>query len=235
MSDQQAYTFPVQFDDVHYIASLYTADKKKVNNLLEGTGLKAGLHFFGKPVVALGLIQYKVSDLGAYNEIILAIPVIRNNEKTGLKNWFSSTAKADVTVNVTAALGQDQVDPKTLLNLSIEYATGASEVPENIKPKLLQIAQILKDDPRGIAINGHTDNTGAATKLMEDVDTSEREQMSQSAARLQKFITQLENALIRIKNGTYGVCIDTGKLIPKERLRAVPHTQQTIEAKLRRV
>jgi len=80
-----------------------------------------------------------------------------------------------------------------------------------------------------------TDNTGAATKLMEDVDTSEREQMSQSAARLQKFTTQLENALIRIKNGTYGVCIDTGKLIPKERLRAVPHTQQTIEAKLRRV
>lgn len=80
-----------------------------------------------------------------------------------------------------------------------------------------------------------TDNTGAATKLMEDVDTNEREQMSQSAARLQKFITQLENALIRIKNGTYGVCIDTGKLIPKERLRAVPHTQQTIEAKLRRV
>jgi DnaK suppressor protein len=80
-----------------------------------------------------------------------------------------------------------------------------------------------------------TDNTGAATKFMEDVDTSEREQMSQSAGRLQKFITQLENANIRIKNGTYGICIDTGKLIPKERLRAVPHTQQTIEAKLRRV
>ncbi len=79
-----------------------------------------------------------------------------------------------------------------------------------------------------------TDKTGAATKLMEDVDTNEREQMSLSAARLQKFITQLENALNRIKNGNYGVCVDTGKLIPKERLRAVPHTQQTIEAKLRR-
>jgi DnaK suppressor protein len=79
-----------------------------------------------------------------------------------------------------------------------------------------------------------TDNTGAATKLMEDVDISEREQMSQAAGRLQKFIVQLENALLRIKNGNYGVCIDTGKLIPKERLRAVPHTQQTIEAKLRR-
>ncbi|MEY5044934.1 MAG: hypothetical protein RL713_159 [Bacteroidota bacterium] len=88
MSEQQAYTFPVQFDDVHYIASLYTADKKKINSLLEGTGLKAGLHFFGKPVVALGLIQYKVSDLGSYNEIILAIPVIQASEKIGLKNWF---------------------------------------------------------------------------------------------------------------------------------------------------
>jgi OOP family OmpA-OmpF porin len=87
---------------------------------------------------------------------------IKDQLLTGLKNWFSSNAKADVTVNVNAALGQDQVDPKTLLNLSIEYATGASEVPDNIKPQLLQIAQILKDDPRGIAINGHTDNTGAA-------------------------------------------------------------------------
>ena len=87
---------------------------------------------------------------------------IKDQLLTGLKNWFSSNAKSDVTVNVNAALGQDQVDPKTLLNLSIEYATGASEVPDNIKPQLLQIAQILKDDPRGIAINGHTDNTGAA-------------------------------------------------------------------------
>lgn len=80
-----------------------------------------------------------------------------------------------------------------------------------------------------------TDETSGNSKLLEDgADTSEREMLSQSAARLQKFAIQLENALIRIKNGTYGICIDTGKLIPKERLRAVPHTQQTIEAKLRR-
>jgi RNA polymerase-binding transcription factor DksA len=80
-----------------------------------------------------------------------------------------------------------------------------------------------------------TDNTSGNTKLLEDgADTSERENLSQLAARLQKFSTQLENALIRIKNGTYGICIDTGKLIPKERLRAVPHTQQTIEAKLKK-
>ena len=80
-----------------------------------------------------------------------------------------------------------------------------------------------------------TDNTAGTAKLLEDgADTSERENLSQLAARLQKYSSQLENALIRIKNGTYGVCIDTGKLIPKERLRVVPHTQQTIEAKLKR-
>lgn len=80
-----------------------------------------------------------------------------------------------------------------------------------------------------------TDNTAGTAKLLEDgADTSERENLSQLAARLQKYSTQLENALVRIKTGTYGVCIDTGKLIPKERLRVVPHTQQTIEAKLKR-
>lgn len=80
-----------------------------------------------------------------------------------------------------------------------------------------------------------TDNTSGTSKQIEDgADTSERENLSQLAGRLQKYATQLENALIRIKNGTYGVCIDTGKLIPKERLRIVPHTQQTIEAKLKR-
>lgn len=77
-----------------------------------------------------------------------------------------------------------------------------------------------------------TDSTAIGSKTLEDgADVREKEQLSQSAARLQKFASQLEAALIRIKNGTYGVCRDTGELIPKERLRAVPHTQQTIEAK----
>ncbi len=78
-----------------------------------------------------------------------------------------------------------------------------------------------------------TDYTASTSKLLEDgADTLERESMSQLAARQQKFVVNLENALIRIKNGTYGVCVDTGKLISKERLRAVPHTMHSIEAKL---
>jgi RNA polymerase-binding transcription factor DksA len=68
--------------------------------------------------------------------------------------------------------------------------------------------------------------------LEDGADTLERENMSQLAARQQKFIINLENALVRIKNGTYGVCVDTGKLIAKDRLKAVPHTMHSIEAKL---
>lgn len=80
------------------------------------------------------------------------------------------------------------------------------------------------------------DDSGAtlsSVKTLEDgADTAEKEQLSQLAGRQQKFINNLENALIRIKNGTYGICVDTGKLIGKERLKAVPHTMHSIEAKL---
>jgi RNA polymerase-binding transcription factor DksA len=60
----------------------------------------------------------------------------------------------------------------------------------------------------------------------------EKEYLSQLAARQRKFIENLENALVRIENKTYGICRVTGKLISKERLRAVPHTTLSMEAKL---
>jgi RNA polymerase-binding transcription factor DksA len=79
-----------------------------------------------------------------------------------------------------------------------------------------------------------TDSTsGGNTKVLEDgAETAEKENLSQLASRQLKYITNLENALVRIKNGTYGICTVTGKLIPKERLIAVPHTTQSIEAKM---
>jgi RNA polymerase-binding transcription factor DksA len=79
-----------------------------------------------------------------------------------------------------------------------------------------------------------TDSTsGGNTKVLEDgAETAEKENLSQLAARQLKYMTNLENALIRIKNGTYGICSVTGKLISKERLIAVPHTTQSIEAKM---
>lgn len=78
------------------------------------------------------------------------------------------------------------------------------------------------------------DSNNYTVKPLEDgADTAEKENLTQLAARQQKFMIQLENALVRIKNGTYGVCVDTGKLIKKERLLAVPHTMHSIEAKLK--
>lgn len=77
-----------------------------------------------------------------------------------------------------------------------------------------------------------TDDTSPTFKLMEDgSDVLSKEEINQLAGRQQKFIENLENALIRIENGTYGVCRVTGKLIPKERLRVVPHATLSIEAK----
>lgn len=77
-----------------------------------------------------------------------------------------------------------------------------------------------------------TDDTSPSFKMMEDgSETLSREEMSQLAVRQEKFITHLENALTRISNKTYGICRVTGKLIPKQRLKAVPHATLSIEAK----
>ncbi len=62
--------------------------------------------------------------------------------------------------------------------------------------------------------------------------TQEKESLNQLASRQIKFIQHLEKALVRIENKTYGICRETGKLIAKARLKAVPHATLSIEAKL---
>lgn len=77
-----------------------------------------------------------------------------------------------------------------------------------------------------------TDDTSRTFNMMEDgASTFSREMNAQKAARQAKFVISLENALLRIKNKTYGVCRETGKLINKKRLRLVPHATLSIEAK----
>ena len=93
--------------------------------------------------------------------------------------------------------------------------------------------KILKETLNRNNDEGTDSTSGGNTKVLEDgAETAEKENLSQLAARQLKYISNLENALIRIKNGTYGICSVTGKLIPKERLIAVPHTTQSIEAKM---
>ncbi|MBE2245870.1 MAG: TraR/DksA C4-type zinc finger protein [Candidatus Competibacteraceae bacterium] len=78
-----------------------------------------------------------------------------------------------------------------------------------------------------------TDDTSPTFKFMEDgAEVATKEELGQLASRQQKFIQNLEQALLRIQNKTYGVCRVTGKLILKERLRAVPHATLSMEAKM---
>ena len=77
-----------------------------------------------------------------------------------------------------------------------------------------------------------TNDTGRSFNMMEDgSDTLSREEVAQLASRQEKFISNLQNALVRIENKTYGICRVTGKLINKERLKLVPHATLSIEAK----
>jgi len=80
--------------------------------------------------------------------------------------------------------------------------------------------------------NGVDDTMPTYKVLEEGSMTQTKEELTNMAARQQKFIQGLQAALVRIENKTYGICRVTGKLIPKERLMAVPHATLSIEAKL---
>jgi RNA polymerase-binding transcription factor DksA len=80
-----------------------------------------------------------------------------------------------------------------------------------------------------------TQDTSPTFKVLEEgASTLSREEAGRLAQRQQKFINHLEAALVRIENKTYGICRETGKLIPKERLKAVPHATLSVEAKNQR-
>lgn len=79
--------------------------------------------------------------------------------------------------------------------------------------------------------NDITDTSPTFKALEEGQTTMSKEEDGRLAQRQMKFIQHLQEALIRIENKTYGICRVTGKLIPKERLRAVPHATLSIDAK----
>lgn len=103
-------------------------------------------------------------------------------------------------------------------------------IEQKITDAELQLKQ-LQDSFLNDKNNG-TDDTSPTFKAFEEgAETLSKEQNAILAARQDKFIRDLKFALMRIENKTYGVCRVTGKLIPKERLLAVPHATLSIEAK----
>ena len=91
--------------------------------------------------------------------------------------------------------------------------------------------ELLNEHVAGTGNNA--DDTAPTFKILEEGSSVlSKEENSQLAARHYKYIQNLENALVRIENKTSGVCRMTGKLLPKERLRAVPHATLSVEAKM---
>lgn len=105
-----------------------------------------------------------------------------------------------------------------------EFRTIIKEKLEEARAEYRRLAESLK------ALSGATADSYNFTEYGNE--SREKEQVEILMARQDKFIHNLEKALIRIENGTYGVCRITGKLIPKERLRIVPHATTTVEGKM---
>jgi len=111
---------------------------------------------------------------------------------------------------------------------------------EEFKQIILDKIEKAKEDKKLLteAYTNHsehgTNDTSPTFKVLEEgQQVLSKEENSRLAARQTRFINNLENALIRIENKTYGICRVTGKLISKERLRAVPHATLSIDAKLK--
>ena len=108
-----------------------------------------------------------------------------------------------------------------------EFKTIILEMLEKAKKEYKHLRDIITHDS-----SNDTEDTSPTFKVMEEgAMTLSKEEAGALAQRQYKFIQNLEAALVRIENKTYGVCRMTGKLIPKERLRLVPHATLTVEAK----
>lgn len=108
-----------------------------------------------------------------------------------------------------------------------------SEFKELILSRIDKAREDLALLQENVANGSDSDDTAPTFKILEEgAAVLAKEENSALAVRQAKYIKNLENALIRIENKTYGICRVTGKLIPKERLRAVPHATLSVEAKI---
>lgn len=169
------------------------------------------------------------------------VQVRKEATAVAVKKAAAAAPKPNLNLNIFPALTQRPVAHKPAKSSMPDDKTRYSDEELKEFEKLIldkletarEEFRILKETLNRNNDAGTDSTSGGNTKVLEDgAETAEKENLSQLASRQLKYITNLENALVRIKNGTYGICTVTGKLIPKERLIAVPHTTQSIEAKM---
>ena len=175
----------------------------------------------------------------------MAKPVSKPKEKTERTIQYTPTGEATVSIGKNISIPvyskpkQEVVVQKPKKPAEVDTRTRYSdaelqEFREIINKKLEEARRDLELLRGSLSHNDDhgTDDTSPTFKMMEDgSETLSREETAQLAGRQEKFISALESALVRIENKTYGVCRVTGKLINKDRLRLVPHTTLSIEAK----
>ncbi|MBS7284629.1 MAG: TraR/DksA family transcriptional regulator [Prevotella sp.] len=124
------------------------------------------------------------------------------------------------------------------MNEKVRYSDEELQEFKSIINDKLVLAKRDYDQMMRVLMNqdgNDVDDTSPTYKVLEEGSaTQTKEELIQLASRQQKFIQGLEAALIRIENKTYGIDRITGKLIPKERLRAVPHATLSVESKQNR-
>jgi RNA polymerase-binding transcription factor DksA len=143
------------------------------------------------------------------------VPVANNNGKTTLKHTMSKKGKEK--------------------DLNLRYSDEElKEFKDLVDKKLASAREELKNLKE--ALDNHTESQAGnkAWNMEEGTDTSEMEYLMNQISRQHQYIRNLELAMIRVENKTYGICRITGKLIPKERLRIVPHATLSLEAKMTR-
>lgn len=123
----------------------------------------------------------------------------------------------------------------------VEKVRYSDEELQEFKALILQKLEKAKDDYEHLraaithSASNDVEDTSPTFKVLEEgASALSKEESGQLAQRQYKFIQSLEAALVRIENKTYGICRETGKLIPKERLRLVPHATLSVEAKNKR-
>jgi len=120
-------------------------------------------------------------------------------------------------------------------SVSKRYSDSELEKFKKIIFKKMKTAEedlrLLKDSYSNASSNGTDDTYSSFKSFEEGSETLSKESNTMLAARQEKFIRDLKNAIVRIENKTYGICRDTGKLISKKRLVLVPHATLSIEAK----
>lgn len=194
----------------------------------KSTGKPAAKHSTPKAAV-------KTSKRGRTKKVVAEAPVVKKPKNAGPESVANvSFKKSDTFASRAAAVAKQNIKPNT--DTRTRYSDKElEEFRVLIEEKLAAARNELKylQDQINRKDDNGTDDTENKFANMEDGSMSqEREYLTQMAARQVQYIENLEKALVRIKNKTYGICRVTGKLIDKERLRIVPHATLSMEAKM---